>query len=143
MYRGLLTGLNEAFVIDQESRDQFIAKSRDCNTIIKKLLAGQDLRPWHQQDRSTWLILIYDGMTAAECGSPTEAIAWKWLEEKFPPVAEHLVQFEAKCTNALIKDNFGGNCVPATITASSRVRKFCGRTFQSFLDFHGTLLGPF
>jgi hypothetical protein len=106
MYRGVLTGLDEAFVVDQKTRDQFIASSRDCDAIIKKLLAGQDLRPWYQQDRGTWLILISHGMTAAGCGSDKEAIAWKWLQEKYPPVAEHLLAFEAKARNRDDKGQF-------------------------------------
>lgn len=106
MYRGVLTGLDEAFVVDQRSRDRFIASSADCDTIIRKLLAGQDLRPWYQQDRGTWLILISHGMTAAGCGSDKEAIAWKWLEEKYPPVAEHLLAFEAKARNRDDKGQF-------------------------------------
>jgi len=96
MRRGLLTGLNEAFVIDRKSRDQFIADSPDCAAILRRLLAGEDLRPWYQENQGNWLILIPDGMTARASAADKESAAWNWFKRKFAPVAEHLSKFERK-----------------------------------------------
>jgi len=45
MYRGVLTGLNEAFIIDRETRDRLVADDPTCAAILKKMLRGEDLRP--------------------------------------------------------------------------------------------------
>ena len=50
MYRGVLTGLNEAFIIGRETRDRLVAEDPSSAEIIKPVLQGQDLRPWYQED---------------------------------------------------------------------------------------------
>lgn len=41
--RGILTGLNEAFIIDKETRDRLIAKDPKSEEIIKPILRGRDI----------------------------------------------------------------------------------------------------
>jgi len=62
MYRGVLTGLNEAFIIDQSTRDQMVKDDPTCATIIKPVLRGEDLRPWYQENEGHWLIFTRRGI---------------------------------------------------------------------------------
>ncbi|MDT8311691.1 MAG: Eco57I restriction-modification methylase domain-containing protein, partial [Methylophaga sp.] len=48
-YRGVLTGLNEAFVIDRATRNRIIASDPASSDIIKPFLEGKDLKKWHAQ----------------------------------------------------------------------------------------------
>ncbi|HRR88996.1 MAG TPA: Eco57I restriction-modification methylase domain-containing protein, partial [Methanoculleus sp.] len=44
IYRGVLTGLNKAFVIDAETRDRLIAEDPRSAEVIKPFLAGRDVK---------------------------------------------------------------------------------------------------
>ena len=62
IYRGVLTGLNEAFIIDQATRDRLVKDDPTCMAIIKPVLRGEDLRPWYQEDEGRWLIFTRRGI---------------------------------------------------------------------------------
>jgi type I restriction-modification system DNA methylase subunit len=62
MYRGVLTGLNEAFIIDQNTRDRLVKDDPTCASIIKPILRGEDLRPWYQENEGRWLIFTRRGI---------------------------------------------------------------------------------
>lgn len=77
MYRGVLTGLNEAFIIDQIIRDELVKEGPACINIIKPMLRGEDLRPWYQENEGRWLIFTRRGIDI----------------ETYPSVKNHLQQF--------------------------------------------------
>ncbi len=93
IYYGVKTGLNEAFLVDQATRDRLIAEDPGCAVILKKLLRGQDLRPWYQQDSRQWLITMPCGWTRNQTNAGTEEGAWAWLNAAHPSVAVHLAPF--------------------------------------------------
>ena len=55
---GIKTGLNDAFVIDRDTRDRFIAQDPQSAEILKPFLEGKDLKKWHTTSRDLWLIYI-------------------------------------------------------------------------------------
>ncbi|MBZ9983982.1 Eco57I restriction-modification methylase domain-containing protein [Mesorhizobium sp. BR-1-1-8] len=57
-YRGILTGLNEAFVIDGAKRDELIAADPASAEIIKPFLRGRDVKRWQTEPEDLWLIKI-------------------------------------------------------------------------------------
>lgn len=61
-YRGVLTGLNEAFLIDQATRDRLVAEDPQCEPIIKKFLRGSDIQRWHPQWGGEWMIFARRGI---------------------------------------------------------------------------------
>ena len=63
MYYGVKTGLNEAFLIDQSTRDKLMRNDPACASILKPLVRGEDLRPWYQEDEGRWLICLPSGWT--------------------------------------------------------------------------------
>jgi len=62
MYRGVLTGLNEAFIVNQTTRDRLVKEDQNCAAIIKPVLRGEDLRPWYQENEGRWLIFTRRGI---------------------------------------------------------------------------------
>jgi hypothetical protein len=96
MYRGVLTGLNEAFIIDQATRDRLVADDPACAVILKKMLRGEDLRPWYQENEGRWLIAMPCGWTKTTFGGGlTEADAWQQLTARHPGITCHLAPFAA------------------------------------------------
>jgi hypothetical protein len=58
IYRGILTGFNQAFVIDAKTRDELIAQDSNSTDLIKPLAIGDDVRKWHVRKKDKWLIFI-------------------------------------------------------------------------------------
>ena len=44
--RGILTGFNKAFIIDETTRNMLISKDINNKEIIKPLLRGRDINKW-------------------------------------------------------------------------------------------------
>ncbi len=57
-YRGVLTGLNEAFVVDRATRDRLIAEHPSSAEILKPFLRGRDVKRWRCQFADKYLIKI-------------------------------------------------------------------------------------
>ncbi len=61
--RGVLTGLNKAFVIPGSIKDDLIAPPNEKNAeIIKPLAVGKDIRRWFVNRRDDWLIFTRRGI---------------------------------------------------------------------------------
>ncbi len=61
IYRGILTGFNEAFVIDQHTRDRLIAEDERSAEIIKPFLVGEDVKRYAIDYKKRYLILTRIG----------------------------------------------------------------------------------
>ncbi|NTH03824.1 hypothetical protein G6M00_31815 [Agrobacterium rhizogenes] len=57
-YRGILTGFNDAFVIDGTTKDRLIAEHASSAEIIKPFLRGRDIKRWRVEPQDLWLIRI-------------------------------------------------------------------------------------
>ena len=58
IYRGVLTGLNEAFVIDASIREKLIAEDPKSEELIKPFLLGKEIKRCQPPSISHYLILI-------------------------------------------------------------------------------------
>ncbi len=56
--RGVVTGLNEAFVIDDATRERLCAQDPRSADLLKPFLEGKDLKRWRAEPRGLWLIYI-------------------------------------------------------------------------------------
>ena len=56
IYRGVLTGFNEAFIIDSAKREELIAKDAKSAEIIKPILRGRDIKRYGYEWAGLWLI---------------------------------------------------------------------------------------
>ncbi|MDD2735202.1 MAG: TaqI-like C-terminal specificity domain-containing protein [Desulfuromonadaceae bacterium] len=77
-YRGVLTGLNKAFVIDEATRTQLIADDPKSSELIKPWMRGRDIRKWKAQWAGLYVIFTRRGTDI----------------EKYPAIKRHLVQFQ-------------------------------------------------
>ena len=61
IYRGIVTGLNEAFVIDDATKEALIAEDPNSAEIIKPVLRGQDIQRYRAEWAGLWLIDAHNG----------------------------------------------------------------------------------
>ncbi|MFL5667287.1 MAG: hypothetical protein ACJ8BW_38960, partial [Ktedonobacteraceae bacterium] len=86
MYYGVKTGLNEAFIIDQFTRDKLIKDDPACAVVIKPMLRGEDLRPWYQENEGRWLICLPSGWTLKTFPNLgiNKTLAWEQFAAQHP-----------------------------------------------------------
>ena len=77
---GIKTGLNDAFVINDETRDALIAADPKSAAIIKPILRGKDIRRWRPRWPGLWLIYSHIGVA----------------ENDYPAIRSHLLPFRQK-----------------------------------------------
>ena len=56
IYRGIMTGCNEAFIIDETKREQLIAQAPKSAEIIKPLLRGRDIERYYAQQTGFYIL---------------------------------------------------------------------------------------
>jgi hypothetical protein len=56
--RGVVTGLNEAFVIGSDIKDALCAADPKSAELLRPFLEGKDLRRWRAETRGQWIIYI-------------------------------------------------------------------------------------
>lgn len=61
IYRGVLTGYNEAFIIDESTRSRLVAQSPKSNEIIQPILRGRDIQKFHANWSNMYLIVTHNG----------------------------------------------------------------------------------
>jgi hypothetical protein len=94
MYYGIKTGLNDAFIIDEVTRKQFIAEDTKIKESLKPYLRGQDLRPWYQNDENQWLILIPFGWTSQNYGQGlSDQDAWLQMKSNYPRLTSGSINY--------------------------------------------------
>jgi adenine-specific DNA-methyltransferase len=96
IFRGVLTGFNEAFVINKVTRDKLIAEDPRSEEIIKSFLAGRDIKRYQQPFSDTYLILFKNGQTKKSFGELSEENAWNKIREIYPAIANHLERYVDK-----------------------------------------------
>ena len=62
IYRGILTGYNDAFFINEETRQQLIAEDAKSAEIIKPLLRGRDITAWYASIEYQYQITPHNGI---------------------------------------------------------------------------------
>ncbi len=90
MSRGILTGLNEAFIIDGEKRDELIALDPKNGEIIKPILRGRDIKRYKATFADLWLINAHNGFKAPN-GIRVERID---VVGDYPTIYQHLLQYK-------------------------------------------------
>jgi very-short-patch-repair endonuclease len=80
IFYGIKTGLNEAFVIDEETREQLIKRDPKSEEIIKPFLRGRDIKRYQPVSAKDYLIFTRRGIKI----------------EDYPAVLEYLKSFKEK-----------------------------------------------
>ncbi len=82
LYRGILTGLNDAFVIDIKTREKLIAKDAKSAELIKPFLLGRDIKRYQPLVSNQFLIFTRRG---------TEI-------DQYPAIKQYLRRFKKQLT---------------------------------------------
>ena len=102
IYRGVLTGCNEAFIIDTAKRDEILAncqteeERRRTEALIRPILRGRDIRRYGYDWAGLWLIFIpwhfpYQFDTSIIGASEK---AEKAFQEQYPSVYQHMTSYK-------------------------------------------------
>jgi fido (protein-threonine AMPylation protein)/predicted type IV restriction endonuclease len=81
-FRGVTSGLNDAFIINSETRRALIRKNKASEELIKPLLGGEDIRRNYVEDPDTWLIFARRGVDIG----------------RYPAIREHLNKWKTELT---------------------------------------------
>ena len=82
IFRGILTGYNEAFVIDDVIKNHLIGEDPRSSEIIKPFLAGRDIKRYQQPKSDKWLIFTRRGIDI----------------ERYPSILKHLEKHKDRLT---------------------------------------------
>ena len=85
--RGILTGLNEAFIIDEQTRNDLIDQDPKNIEITQPLLRGQDIQRYGVAFERLWLINSHNGIR--ERNIPPINV-----QRDYPSIFEYLQEFE-------------------------------------------------
>ena len=80
---GIKTGLNEAFIISKEKRDELVKADPKSDEIIRPILRGKDIGRNSYTFADLYVITAYKGISLI-------------MKETYPAVFEHLKQFEER-----------------------------------------------
>jgi eco57I restriction endonuclease len=94
IYRGILTGCNEAFIINKEKRDELIKKCPKSAEIIRPILRGKDIKKYGYNFADKYLIATF----------PSK----KYDIEDYPAVRDYLLNFGKSDTDYL--SQYGKDC---------------------------------
>jgi hypothetical protein len=83
IYRGVLTGFNEAFIIDTAKRNELIAQDPKSAEIIRPILRGRDIKAYEHNWAGLWIINTHNG----DKNNPAIDI------DNYPAIKTHLDQY--------------------------------------------------
>jgi len=96
-YRGILTGLNEAFVVDRTTRDRLIAEHPSSSQVLKPFLRGRDVKRWRVDFGEQYLIKVESSENKEHSWSGKNAEkAEKVFGKSYPAIHHHLQLFRPK-----------------------------------------------
>ena len=79
IYRGILTGFNDAFFIDGKTREKLIAEDPKSEELIKPLLRGRDINAWVTEKEDQYLIGTFPALNLDI--------------DQYPAIKNHLMSF--------------------------------------------------
>ena len=76
IYRGVVTGLNEAFVIDEARREALIEEDPRSAELIKPWLRGRDIKRWRVEPAGLYIIFTSRGVNIDQYPAVLEHLKW-------------------------------------------------------------------
>ncbi len=93
-FRGVLTGLNEAFVVDRATRDRLIAEDPRSAEVLKPFLRGKDIKRWKANLADQYLIKIESSENAPHpWRGKFSQEAEKIFQQTYPAIYDWLQNF--------------------------------------------------
>lgn len=105
-YRGVLTGLSEAFLIDSDTYQCIVSKDEKAKERIYPFLQGRNITPYGKAEAASYLIIFEKGWTKKEYPYDNELDAWNYLKSEYPSIVEWLEPFADKGRKRTDKGDF-------------------------------------
>jgi len=121
-FRGILTGLSEAFIIDEKTKNELISKDPNSGKLLRPFVMGRDIRPYAIPEVKRYLILIPKGFTIRKNLDPGDPYfleepmhrygdmppgeAWHWFSTNYPAIAGYLLPFKQKAEKRTDQGDF-------------------------------------
>ncbi len=105
-YRGILTGLNEAFIIDNETRKRLVTEHASSSEVIKPFLEGKDISRWKSFVENKFVIYIPQGSTNKSFAPSDASEALVQMTQRYPAVMNYLDTYSAKAENRWDKGDY-------------------------------------
>ncbi len=96
-YRGIITGLNEAFIINKK-----IGSAENINHVYD----GKDIKKWHTPHPYKWMIVFEAKSTRKKYGNLNEEEAKSKMASEHPEIFEHLMVFEDRAKKRYDKGEY-------------------------------------
>ncbi|MCW9709025.1 type IIG restriction enzyme/methyltransferase [Fodinibius salsisoli] len=93
IFYGIKTGLNEAFLIDKQTKNNLVEQNASSLELIEPYLAGRDLNRYELPQHDKYIIMIPHGWTNSQTNEENK---WEWFEKSYPAIASYLAQYEKK-----------------------------------------------
>ena len=96
LYRGLTTGLNEAFVVDRATRDALIEADPASSEVLKPYVRGRDVQRWHVDYAEQYILFVPWHFPLQNDPSITGSSkkAERALKNRYPAVYAHLNSYK-------------------------------------------------
>jgi len=101
IYRGILTGFNEAFIISGEKRKELIEQDPKSEEIIRPVLRGRDIKKYGYDFADLWLLFIpwhFPLHTDRTIQGASEKAEQAFLEQ-YPAIYNHLLKYKKELLN--------------------------------------------
>lgn len=141
--RGLVTGLNGAFVIDTTTKERLCAEDPQSADLLKPFLEGKDLKRWRAEPRGLWLIKIEKGWTRSTYNTNEETPAWERLSTDYPAIAEWLLPFAEQAKKRTDKGEFWWELRACAYYEKFSASKICYKDMADSAPFHVDTEGAF
>jgi tRNA pseudouridine-54 N-methylase len=94
--RGILTGFNEAFIINSDTKEKLIRDSAESEKIIRPILRGRDIKRYKALFANNWIINAHNGLKSLNI-DPIN------VKTDYPAVYEHLEKYQKELESRLDK----------------------------------------
>ncbi len=84
IYRGIITGFNEAFIIDNETKESLCKEDPKSIEVLKPILRGRDIQRYGYKWAGLWLIKIESGWTDKNKDNIN------YFQDSYPAIYNHL-----------------------------------------------------
>lgn len=99
--RGITSGYNNAYYIDEDTKNALVAADEKNSEVIKPILRGRDVSRYSYEFKKNWVLYIpwHFPLHKDESISGASEIAEKAFKKEYPTIYKHLSQFKDKLSS--------------------------------------------
>ncbi len=148
--RGILTGLNEAFIISGKTKNRLIKSDKNNEKLIKPLLRGRDIKKYNVEFADLWLIIFRKGYTTEGMednlksnDTISEKKAWNYITTNHRSISNHLKKYKEKAANRDDKGDFWWELRACSYYPEFEKEKIIWQAITKKFDFYYDIKGKY